>query len=265
MEANLCGKFSMNRPEDETASSVAGILALNDKIIISDYYNHMLKLYDQNGAFLSSVDSKHDVRAMTGVESNTFASCGKDWKIRLWKACDEAVVSEDISYDLDHDPESVYCNGTYYSVLCSKKDNCAITVLDINGSKVRKIIIKKAFGKTIEFGCDIHMDGATHNIYVPCVIYNFGVLCVSVESEILWFSPLPREPKRIIELEGRLCVTCFRSENLHLISKVGKYESKVMENDGYLSEPYYISYQQSARKLLIGFCQNDSVHVFAIK
>ena len=93
----------------------------------------------------------------------------------------------------------------YYCVLHRK--NNVITVLDAHGKQVREIFRTDAFGKMIEFGVDIHMDSASHNIYVPCNGKNRGVLCLSVEGEPLWVTPLEGYLGGITELDGTLCVS----------------------------------------------------------
>ena len=108
--------------------------------------------------------------------------------MRLWTLRGKAIVSEDISYDVDHDSHGIHYNGTYYCVL-HHLDN-AVTVRDTQGRQFRKIKRKEAFGEEIEFGVDIHMDKTTINIYVPWWRNNDGVLCLSVHDEALWFTPL---------------------------------------------------------------------------
>ena len=98
----------------------------------------------------------------------------------------------------------------------------ATTVLDIQGIQVRKILMEKGvYGRENFVGWDIHMDSATHNIYVTCWGANSGVVCLSVEGELQWFSPLAWKHWGITEIHGVLCVTDTRERCLHLMSKTG--------------------------------------------
>ena len=142
-------QFSIKLPDDKKNAQVQGILALSQNIIIADSDNKKLKLFDLSGVYLSSVYSKHSVWGITAVNENYFATCGMDTVVRLWTLRGKAIVTEDISYDVDNKSHGIHYNGTYYSVL-HRRDN-AITVLDTQGRQVRKIVRKEAFGKEIGF------------------------------------------------------------------------------------------------------------------
>ena len=175
-------QFSIKRQDDKKNAEVGGILVLSQNIIIADNENKKLKLFDLSCNCLSSVDSKHHVWGITAVKGNLFATCGNtDTKVRLWTLRGKDIFTEDISYDVDLYSYGIHYNGTYYCVL--HQWNNAITVMDTQGRQIRKIVRKEAFGKKIEFGgWDIHMDTATHNIYLPCRGDNSGALCLSVRE-----------------------------------------------------------------------------------
>ena len=99
----------------------------------------------------------------------------------------------------------------------------AITVLDTQGRQVRKIVRKKEFGKGIEFGFDIHIDRNINNMYVVCFGDVNAVLCLSLEDEALWFTPLKGCLGGITEIDGVLCVSDRHTgQGIHMISKSGK-------------------------------------------
>ena len=67
--------------------NITGMLFLGDTIVVSDYYNFALKLFDQKGKFLSTVHTylkyKQKVFGLTCICSNGFASCDvADDKVR---------------------------------------------------------------------------------------------------------------------------------------------------------------------------------------
>ena len=153
---------------------------------------------------LSDVGSRQYITGITKFDKNHFVTGGSDGLIHFWKLCGNDIKCLDKTFHEESKIFGICYNGTFFGVLHHTDD--LINVLDSQGRKVRKIVLNEAFGKKIKFGFDIHMDIATHNIYVPCVNHTYGVLCMSVEGEPLWFSPLIGIPRGITEAHGVLCV-----------------------------------------------------------
>ena len=252
-------QFSIKRPDDKRNAEVRGILVLSQKIVIADEPNRKLKLFDLNGEYVSSVDSKHLVWGITSVTGNRFATCGLDTEVHLWTLRAKAIVTEDVSYGVDHDSHGIHYNGTYFCVL-HNMDN-AITVLDKQGRQVRKIVRKKAFGKEIAFGQDIHMDRTTHNMYVPCWAYNKGVLCLSVHVDVLWFTPLEGGLGGITEIDGTLCVSEYgKGHGIQMVSKSGQYKGKLLDKDVLEErEPFYMCYVEDAKKIYFSLYSSNII------
>ena len=185
----------MIHQDDEEMVGIQGLLVKSNKVVVSDLNNQRLKLLDQNGKILSSVDSKHYACGITDVDEDTFATCAvNDRYVRLWILQDNTIVGQDIVYDLGHEARGLHFNGTYFCAL--NRHNKTISVLDGSGKKVKEINIKEAFERKIEFRLhlsDIHMDSGTNNIYVPYAddVNQGGVVCLSVEGEARWTLPLP--------------------------------------------------------------------------
>ena len=253
------GQFSINRPDDEKNAVVGAILVLTENIIVADCPNKKLKLFDLSGVYLSSVDSEHHVLGITAVTGNCFATCGTHEQVRLWTLRGKAMVSEDISYDVDHDSHGIDYNGTYFCVL-HLPDN-AITVLDTQGRQVRKIVRKKAHGKGIRFGFDIHIDRNINNIYVVCYGDVNAVLCLSLEDEALWFTPLKACLGGITEIDGVLCVTDYDEGHcVHMVSKSGEYKGKLLDKDVLEErEPFYMCYVEDAKKIYFSLYNSNII------
>ena len=256
---NVIKQFIIRRSDDKEEAKVRGILVLSHNIIISDDPNRKLKLFDLNGVYLSFVESLHCVWGITAVTDNCFATCGLDTVVHLWTLRGKTIVTEELSYDVDHDSYGIHYNGTYFCVL-HLPDN-AITVLDTQGRQVRKIDRREAFGKEIQFGWDIHMDKTTHNIYVPCWGNNNGVLCLSVHGEALWFTPLKGGVGGITEIDGALCVSDFAEGHcVRTVSKSGEYKGNLLDNNVFEErEPFYMCYVEDAKKIYFSLDNSDII------
>ena len=268
LKAEKCGEFSVKTPEDSTVVNITGMLVLGDTIVVSDYYNFVLKLFDQKGTFLSSVYTyvkyKHMVYGLTRISSNRFASCDiADDKVRLWALRDETIVCEDTAYDVDHPSYSIHYGMTYYALL--HRDHNAITVLDTQGKRVRKIFIREAFSKKIKLSWCVHMDSATHNIYVSCESDNSGVLCISVKGDPLWFSSLAGDTVGITSIQGLLCVANIKDRSVNLLNKTGEYMGQLMKNNMLKDSPICVHYDGSSQTFFVAYDGKCVIRNFHIK
>ena len=254
------GQFSTTLTADEERACVRGILVLSNCIIVGDTENTKLKLFGRNGEFLSSIDSEHFVFGITKVNGNRFATVGVDKQLRLWTLQSNAILADDVSYNVDHISHGIRFNGTYFCVLHRKND--AITVLDKQGRQSRKIVVKEALRKKIVVGWDIHMDKTTHNIYVPCIDNDCeGVMSLSVEGMWLWFCSLKGGmPRGIMEINELLCVSISKEFCIHSISKTGLCQRKMLDKNQLKSnKPHYICYDKDEKKLYFSVFQTDTV------
>ena len=256
-------QFNIKRSEDMRRADIRGIVVLSDKTIVSDICNRRLKLFDMDGKYVSSIDSRHQVWGITIVNNDRFATCGLDRNIYIWTLRGETIVAEDVSYHVDHDSYGIHFNGTYYCVL--HRDDNVITVLDTRGRQVRKIVIKEACGMKIGFGWDILMDSTTHNIYVPCQFPSYGALYVSVEGEPLWFSSLSGLPWGITEIQGVLCVADCIERCVHLLSKTGEYKGKLLDKGDISGKLEYIYYDDRQQKLYFSLYEKDIICFVSVK
>ena len=268
LTARKCLEFSVKRPENYRQVYVTGVLALSDTVIVNDLKNHGLKLFDHSGRFLSSINSRHDVWGITSVNGNMFATSGvanlhTNKSFRLWTVCWDSIVSEDTSHT-SYSPHSggIYFNSTYFGVLHGLDK--AISVLDTHGKLVKKFRVEEAFGKKVYLGFDIHMDSATHNIYVPCGYNNPGVLCVSIDGSTLWFTPLADRLWGIIEVHGLLCVADLIGQCLHLLSKAGEVKGKLLDKTDIREKPCHLSYNKSSQKIFLSYADTDTISVYQV-
>ncbi|KAK3108880.1 hypothetical protein FSP39_017842 [Pinctada imbricata] len=256
LKASKCLEFSVKRPEDKEKVDVKGVLCVSDKVVVVDIDNNMLKLFDNNGTYLSSTELKDSTWGITYVRDSMFATCGGGNTVYLWTVRGQTIVSEDVSYHVDHNAQGIHYNGTYYCVLHNRDYN-AITILDRQGRQVREIITKKACGKRFMFGWDIHMDSDTNNIYVPCH-YADGVLCMTIDGKALWFTPLS-DAWGITEIQGTLCVVNFSKRCLQLITKDGENVRQLLCKEDMGGKPKYVCYGQDDRLYVIYSVYDDNM------
>ncbi|KAK3108134.1 hypothetical protein FSP39_001797 [Pinctada imbricata] len=261
LKATKCQEFSVKRPEDKEKVWVTGVLCVSDKVVVVNKENYVLKLFDQNGTYLSSTELEDHTWGITFIRDSIFATCGFSNTVYLWTVRGQTIVSEDVSYHVDHSAHGIHYNGTYYCVL--HRDYNAITILDRQGRQVRKIIMKEACGKKFEFGWDIHMDSDTNNIYVPCM-NGYGVVCMTIEGKALWFTPL-FGPRGITEIQGTLCVVEYSGPCLHQITKDGEYVRKLLEKKDLGWGPRYVCYGQDGR-LYVSYdsCDKHVISVYTV-
>ena len=259
--------FNARAPDDDIDSYISGILAIGNKIIICDNDNYKLKVFDCNGSFMSSINSKHSVWGITKVNIEKFATCSAlDTTIHIWTLRNETVACDDVSFTLERYCDAIYFNSTFYSVLHRNCD--VISVLDTRGTQVREFVInfRKKFRKSMKVGFDIYMDSSTHHIYVPCVGKNTNhkVLCLSITGHVLWLCCVPGKPMGITSYDNCLCLAANR--NVYFISKTGHREEEMMLlRREYLRDwPKWVCYDGQEKKLFITFFGLDKVSVYSI-
>ncbi|KAK3096598.1 hypothetical protein FSP39_001564 [Pinctada imbricata] len=258
LKATECLFHNVKRQEDIEKCYVTGVLYIPGHIVVVDYYNHVLKLFDLSGIYVSSTGVNDNTLGITCVDDCTFATCGLSNTLYLWTLRGSTIVSKDVSYQVDDYVHGIHYNGTYYCVLHVHRDDNTITVLDRQGTQVRKIITKEAYGRTFKFAYDIHTDSETNNIYVPCWDED-GVLCMTIEGQALWFRSLSYGPRGITEIQGALCVADRTDICLHLIAKEGRYVRKLLDEEALGGEPEHLCYGQDD-KLYISYDSVDDKH-----
>ena len=208
-------------PEDKETVKFGYVLILSGKIVFADPHNKKFKLFSKDGEFISSSDSVVHTMGITRISADRFATCWR-CKILIWELRGDTIRRYESVYKVDHVAYNIYYNGTYFNVL-HRREN-AISVLDSKGRQIRDITVYKAFGRKLTFGWDINSDSRTHNIYIPCWS-PAGVLCVSLNVQVLWFTELPVNPWGISKIGDFLCVISGDKSNMLMISKSGKMKA----------------------------------------
>ena len=272
LKASRCGEFHVKRPDDKKNVLISGILTLGGKVIVCDASNNAIKLFDQKGNFLSSVNTyvkyMRGVWGLTNIGSGKFATCepSHNSKVCVWALQGETIVFENTTYDVCHKSNGIHFNGTYYAVL-HHLDN-AITVLDTQGKRVRKIVLIEAFGKKITFSFGIHMDSVTHNICVSCQPGNSGVLCVSAEGTPLWFTPLSGQLCGVTEINDLLCIADMGNSQdngcVYLMAKKWEDRAKLLDKDSLVNKPSFMYYDTYEQILYLSFFETDVIRMFHV-
>ena len=260
--AQKCGEFSARIPKDKKKVYITVVLSFADKVVISDLSNHTLKLFDEAGTFLSSVDSKDDIWGITLVDAykHTFATCGLSKKVHFWSLNGKSISGKWKSYNLDHRADGIHFNDKYYSLVHIEIDT--ITLLDIKGKLVTKITMKRIFGRVIKFSWDIHMDDTDNNIVVSC---QDGVLCLSIKGEVLWFKALSYgRPKGITEINNMFYVADMFQRCVLVLSRTGEIKKPILAEEELRDQPDYLSFNHFSRKLFISFFTEDKIAIYLL-
>ena len=254
-------EFSILRSDDNEYANVKSIQILADKILVNDCFNG-LKLFSKSGVFISN--SNLLINRTTKISDCIFASCEKQPDIRQWKIEGQEVVGGDVIFRADSMlAVAVQFTGTHYCILHLWQKT--ISVFDTDGILVKKIVIKEIFNKKIFPGFDLCIDHRTKNIYIPCWCASRGVLCVSIQGKPLWFTQLPGNAKAITEVYGYLCVSDHHNRCLHLLSKDGKYEGKLLDTGDLDGEPNCLFFDQEDGKLYVSFYfESDMSHLIYV-
>ncbi|KAK3108877.1 hypothetical protein FSP39_017700, partial [Pinctada imbricata] len=142
LKATKCRMFRVKIPEDRETVNLIGVLYVSGRVIVVDKDNRKMKLFDQSGKYLSSIDLKDYTWGITYVRDSTFATCGIGDTIYLWTVRGQTIVSEEISYQVEHGAQGIHFNGMFYCALHQR--DYTITILDRQGRKVRKIVMTEA-------------------------------------------------------------------------------------------------------------------------
>ena len=255
-------EFSTKITEDTDKVYVTGVLSMADKFVIVDNLNQKLKLYMESGEYISSTAFTEYTWGITRVDHDRFATCGFCDQIFLWKIDGNDIIPLDKTYKIDHNAYGIHSSGTYYCVL--HRDDNAVTILDDEGRYVLTFFVKEVFGKKVEFGWNNHSDKDTQ-IYIPRVGENKGILRVSVEGEVLQFNALDGSPRGITEIHGLLCVVDFDNGCIKVKSKDWELHSKLLDDSAVKRHPTYIAFNDSTKKLIISYYNEDAITVFSLK
>ena len=254
--------FSTKIPKESKLIFIRGVLAIADKFVVVDYFRSTLKLYTENGEFLSSKTTASK-DGITKVDCNRFATCGTEYHVFLWQICGNNMIPVGQTRSTGGYTHGIHFNGTYYCLLhCF--DN-AVTILDACYRHIRRFVVREANGKKVEFGYDIHSDRDTHHVYIPCILNNRGILCVSEEGEVLRFIALDNDPQGITQIHGSLCVVDQTCHCVHLISKDGKTQCKLLDKRVLKKGPRFIAVNDSTEKLIIAYFEKAAITVFSLK
>ena len=260
-------EINAKRSDDVLKVLVTGVVLISGKIVVVDCNNSKLKLFSKYGDFLASIGTKMDTWGITKSSEEHFVTCGYGNKVLKWTIRGETIESLDTFYKVEHFGYGIHYNGLYYCILHRLEK--AVTVLDSQGEKVRKIVVKDAFEEKMEkisaFGWDIHSDVETNAIYIPCRS-PAGVLCLSIHCETQWFIDLPASPWGISEVYGLLCVVVNGCKNVHvlMLDKEGKKIADLIETKDLKGSPEHINAYQNEIALTFGGHVSHIISLFSV-
>ncbi|KAK3108556.1 hypothetical protein FSP39_010572 [Pinctada imbricata] len=254
--------FSVYRPEDTKEVCVTGIILLFGRIVVVDNGNKVFKLFDIIGTYVSSAPLKEVTRGITLMGHVEFATCGGGNRIILWSVDGDKLYGGGKYYYVDHEAHAIHFNDSYFFVL--HRDDQMISVLDDDGTHIRKIVVKEALGKQISLSAGIYASKQNHEIYVLCTKESRGVLAISFEGEAQWHLPLTGYLGDIKEANKRLLVSNVTEHCIHMITKEGEFIENLMEEKELGEYPNELHFAQRAKLFVSYTVDEDKVYRIAI-
>ncbi|KAK3101112.1 hypothetical protein FSP39_001035 [Pinctada imbricata] len=225
-------EFTVNTPLDRRPADVTGVLGLsNGTIVVIDKDNNLLKLFSEEGEYLSSIYNPQEAWGITSVNGSEFATCGLyDQKVHFWKVEGKLIRKTDKLFSLTSHAEGIHFNGRYFVIL--HRQELKLSLLSPNGRELGQINLNRIDNGRLEIGRDLKLDKDQDLIYIPVLKDIKGVLCIEFEfshrtSKIhlteRWRCPLLGRPSTIMKIDGVIggsdviCATDLTTKSVEMI------------------------------------------------
>ncbi|KAK3108840.1 hypothetical protein FSP39_017034 [Pinctada imbricata] len=209
VKAMKLSEFELRAKTDKEMVRIQDMIQVGNRYVVVDIDNRKLILFDQTGKYVSSTSTsflKSYIYGIANMKGESFVTCGDTNEIHLWAVRGQTIVSEGVTHKLTYKSASgIYFNGTYFCTVHCRFD--AFCILDKQGKRVKKFVLKEPLGMTGEFGSVLYMDPKTHNIYSVLEGERPGIMCITVEGNTLWCTPMGignGQPFGITEFHGLL-------------------------------------------------------------
>ena len=244
--------------EDVETHWITGCAVMpNGNIIICDYYNNRLKLFDNSWVYQGSLTLPGGIFDISVVDVNTvIVTAPLTKKLQYVQILPQLQLGRAIQ--LDYDCDGVCVSGDDICVTCWTSDRrYEIRVLGLDGTEKRRVPVDRNSSTNYitlsQSGKKIFFTGFNTEI-VTCMTVD-GRIVYKYEDDSL------KDPRGVYcDSEDNLFVCCLGSNTVQAITADGKSGGTLLTSSDGLDCPYSIAYQSSDDELIVGCDENLLVY-----
>ena len=238
-------------PADKEVTRVRGLAILTDgRIVVADYKNKSLKLFNAKLQFIISKNLKEDPRGMVGTSNDLVAVTIADKKeIRLYRL-ENAKIKRSITHKMREKPFSIAFNKERFVVEHGEGEDGTIRIYDTSFKELYIIPgHQRAFGQFTGNTIRLAMDFAREKVFVVDIARE-KVHCVNFKGQMIWTVKV-LSPRGIIIHEDTLFVSSSEPNMVLQMNALDGYVYQLIDEQHRVKRPRYIAYQSKLKQLAV--------------
>lgn len=245
-------EFMSSAKSDKEVTSVRGIAILtNGYIVVADYKNRSLKLFNKDLTFVSAKDMKDEPRGMAYIlpDDQVAVTFSDKKEVRLFKFESNKIRTHK-SFKMKEKPFSIGYHKNYLAIEVGEGDDGAIHIVDING-KQRAVIpgFTRSYGQFTGNTIRLALDYAKELVFV-CDVVKERVHCLNFLGTLKW-SVHVESPRGIILHEDHLFIASSESHKIYQMSADDGVLYMLFDEDNRIKRPRYIAFQPKLKTLAV--------------
>ena len=250
-------KVNVILADDKFAPDITGCVFMsNGTLIICDYYNNKIKLFDGSLSLKDSLKLSHGPWDVSLIDAATvivtvpglkqlqliqvFPQLKLNHVIQLDERCWGVAVSGQEIY--------VSCHSGYFA------NDCEVRVLDKQGQLKSRLGNRWIWSNLFSLPFYITVNTAGDKIFVSDR-WGYTVTCMKVDGSVVYqyHDADLNKPHGLICDDGDNLVVCgFISNNIHVITSDGKKYDDLLSSENGLVGPWCVAYRKSDDTLVVG-------------
>ena len=231
---------------------VRGISILADgRIVVADYKNRSLKLFNKDLNFVTAKDVKDDPRGMAYIhpDDQVAVTFSDKKEVRLYRI-DSNKIRTNKSFKMKEKPYSIAYHKNCLAVEIGEGDDGAIFIVDTNG-KERRVIpgFKRSYGQFTGNTIRLAMDYTKELVFVVDLVKE-RIHCLNFLGTMVWSVQVP-SPRGIVLHNDILFIASSESNKVFQMSAVDGVLYQLLDEDNRIKRPRYIAFQPSLKKLAV--------------
>ncbi|XP_071169240.1 tripartite motif-containing protein 3-like [Mytilus edulis] len=251
-------EFMCSAPGDKEVTRVRGIAILSDgRIVVADYKNRSLKLFNSELRFETVKYIKEDPRGMaTSANDFVVVTIADKKEIRIYKFEKNKIRTHKTIKVVDK-PYSIACDKDHFAVELGEGDDGTIRIYDQN---IREMCVipgnTRSFGQFTGNTLRLALDYTKQVIFVADVVKE-SVHCVDFHGGLIWTVNV-RSPRGIVFHNSILFVASNDAHRINQMNAIDGLVYALLDEDNRIKRPRYIAYNANLRKLAV---EIDSNHI----